>query len=131
VHDLGYIDSGLTSSMEMVAVCDEIIAMARTVSRGIATDDVHLALDVIHDVGIGGNYMAAEHTARHFRTEHFLPGLLDRRNFDNWQQDGRKSLEDRANERVLEILKSHRPAPLPDAARETIDRVLARAAART
>ncbi|HUU54139.1 MAG TPA: trimethylamine methyltransferase family protein [Armatimonadota bacterium] len=130
VHDVGYIESGLTSSMEMIAVCDEMIAMARMLFRGIPVDDEHLALDLVEEVGIGGQFYATEHTAKFFRTDHFLPRLLDRDNYDGWKTKGCRSLEDKANACVLEILASHRPAPVPDGAQEVIASVLARWAAR-
>ena len=116
--------------MEMVTVCDEIIAVARMIFRGIPVDRDHLALDVIHEVGSGGHYLGTDHTARLFRTNHFLARLLDRHNYDKWQQLGARSLEDAANAKVLEILATHHPTPIPEAAQETIDSVLARAAKR-
>ncbi len=131
VHDVGYIESGLTSSMEMIALCDEIVAMARMLFRGIPVDDEHLALDLVEEVGIGGQFYATEHTAKFFRTDHFLPRILDRDNYDGWKAKGCPSLEDKANAFVLETLASHRPAPIPDAAQEVIESVLARAAARS
>jgi len=131
VHDVGYIDSGLTSSMEMVAVCDEMIGMVRMVVRGLPTDDERLATEVIDEVGPAGHFLVTDHTRRFFRSEHFLPGLLERNNYDKWSAAGGKSLEDRANERVLEILASHQPAPLPEGAQGVIESVLKRAAARS
>jgi len=131
VHDVGYIDSGLTSSMEMVAVCDEMIGMVRMVVRGLPTDDERLATEVIDEVGPAGNFLMTEHTRQFFRSEHFMPGLLERNNYDKWSAAGGKSLEDRANERVLEILESHQPAPLPEGAQGVIESVLKRAAARS
>lgn len=131
VHDVGYIEQGLTSSMEMVTVVDEMVAMARMILRGIPTDREHTAVDVIDEVGPGGQFLNTEHTARFFRTDHFLTRLLDRNPFDTWQRNGAKTLEDRANEKVREILATHQPAPLPDGAQQVIENVLKRAAARS
>ncbi len=131
MHDVGYIDSGLTSSMEMIAICHEMIALTRMLFRGIPTDADHLALEVIDEVGAAGHFLATEHTARFFRTDHFLPRLLDRHNFDGWQAKGNRSLEDTANAFVLEVLGSHRPAPIPEGAQEVIASVLARASERS
>ena len=130
VHDVGYLESGLTSCMEMVTVCDEMIGMARMLFRGIPMDAEHFALDLVDEVGIGGLFLATEHTAKFFRTDHFLPNLLDRDNFTNWEAKGRSTLEDKANARVLEILASHRPAALPGPAQDTIASVLERASQR-
>jgi len=130
VHDVGYIESGLTSSMEMITMCDEIIAVVRMIFRGIPMDRDHIALDLIHEVGSGGHYLGTDHTAQFFRTNHFLARLLDRNNYDKWQQLGARSLEDIANAKVLEILATHQPAPIREAAQKVIDAALARAAKR-
>lgn len=131
VHDVGYIEQGLTSSMEMVTIVDEMIAMARMILRGIPTDPDHLALDLIDQVGIGGQFLDAEHTARFFRTDHFLTRLLDRNPYELWQRAGSKTLEDRANHKVLDILAGHEPAPLSPSAQAAVDSALTRAAARS
>jgi len=124
VHDVGYIESGLTSSVEMITIADEIISMLRILFRGIPVDADHLALDVIDEVGPGGHFMVTDHTRHFFQTEHFLPRLLDRSNFQRWSQAGSTDLADRANARVREILASHQPAPLPDKAKSVIEKVL-------
>jgi len=124
VHDVGYIESGLTSSMEMLAMCDEIIAMLRILYTGLPMDKERLAVDVIDEVGPGGHFLVTEHTRRFFRTDHFLPRLIDRSNFQRWTQAGSTDLAGRANTRLREILASHQPAPVPDEAQAVIDEVL-------
>ena len=126
VHDLGYIESGLTSSLEMVVVCDEIIEMLKILCRGVPTDRDRLALDVIDEVGPGGQFLDTDSTLRYFRTEHFMPRLLNRQNFTRWSQSGAQNLADRANARAREILSSHRPPPLPAAATAAIEKIAGR-----
>lgn len=127
VHDVGYLEYGLTSSMEMILYCTELIEMVRTYAKGITCDDVRLAVDLIHEVGPGGHFLDTDHTVKYFRSEHFMPKLMERRNYDAWAQAGGKEMVDKLNERVLEILESHQPAPLSSTAQEAIDKVLARA----
>jgi trimethylamine--corrinoid protein Co-methyltransferase len=126
VHDLGYIESGLTSSLEMVVVCDEIIEMLKILYRGVPTDRDRLALDVIDEVGPGGQFLDTDSTLRYFRTEHFMPRLLNRQNFTRWSQSGAQNLADRANARAREILSSHCPPPLPAAATAAIEKIAGR-----
>lgn len=125
VHDVGYIDSGLTSSMELTLLSDELIQMLRIFVRGIPTDPERLALEVIDEVGPGGHFLDTDHTVKHFRREHFLPKLMERRNYEGWVAGGSKDTAARLNARVLEILAEHQPAPLPQAAQQTITQVLA------
>jgi trimethylamine--corrinoid protein Co-methyltransferase len=79
-------------------------------------------------VGPAGNFLAEEHTVRHFRDEMWLPGpAWTRQAYDLWQSDGGTSFADRLRERVQNILATHRPVPLDEALAREIDRIVARA----
>ena len=112
IHDVGYIESGLIGSYDMLVMSDEIIGMVKHILRGIAVDDEHLALHVIDRVGPGGHYLADEHTLKHFKTEFWYPTLLDRRRWEDWEAAGAKSLGQRVREKVLDIIENFEPEPL-------------------
>jgi len=126
IHDVGYIESGLTTSFEMLVVTNEVIGMVRRFMEGVEINEETLALDVIDKVGPGGNFLAEDHTYRHFR-EHWLPELIDRGNYKSWVEKGKKTLGQRANEKVREILETHIPEPLPEEIREELARIIERA----
>ena len=67
IHDVGYLEQGLTSSAEMMVASDEIIDMVKRILRGIPVDDDSKALGVINDVGPGGHYLAHDHTFERFK----------------------------------------------------------------
>jgi trimethylamine--corrinoid protein Co-methyltransferase len=113
VHDVGYLESGLTSSFEMIALNDTAIQMARHLLKPIVVDEENLALDLIHQVGPGGTFLEEAHTLRHFR-EVWYNDLLDRKNYEGWLEEGCLTMGDRLNQRVKDILHSHRPEPLPE-----------------
>ncbi len=104
IHDVGYLEQGLTSSMEMVVASDEIIDMVKRILRGIPVDDEALALDLFDHVGPGGQFLDQEHTYRHFREEIWQPRLMDRQHWQRWQEGGGRSYRERVHARVLEIL---------------------------
>jgi len=106
IHDVGYIESGLTSSMEMMVASDEIIDMVKRILRGIPVFDDTLALDVIDKVGPGGHFLNEDHTYRRFKTEIWRPKLLDRLNWDNWVAMGKKRYSERVHARVIEVLEA-------------------------
>jgi trimethylamine--corrinoid protein Co-methyltransferase len=112
VHDVGYIESGLTCSYEMIVMGDEIISFVRRMLGGISMEPEALALDVIDRVGPGGNYMGDPHTARHFRKV-WYPRLLDRRGHHAWTEAGEPTAVKTANQVAREILATHTPKPLP------------------
>jgi len=124
VHDVGYIEFGSTSSMEMVVMADEIIRMIRYFVAGLQIDANTLALEATKRVRPGGGYIADKHTLQNFRTAQWMPKLIDRSYFDNWTEDGARDLAARANARARDILAEHTVPPLPEEAEAAITDIL-------
>lgn len=113
IHDVGsYLNFGLTGSLELVTICDEIASMITYLLRGIEVNDDTLALDVISEVGPGGHFLTQKHTIDYLRKEHWMPTLLDRQMRESWVKNGSKDLLERAREKTKEILSNHKPNPL-------------------
>ncbi len=106
IHDVGYLDSGLTSSLDLMVASDEIIDMVKRILRGIPVTPETLALDVMAEVGPGGHFMEHDHTYERFRSEIWRPKLIDRQNWENWNQAGAQRYGERVHDRVIEILES-------------------------
>jgi len=123
VHDVGYLEAGLTTSPETIVFSAEMISMMRRFMGGMTLDAEALALDVIQAVGPGGDFLAADHTFKHFR-EHWQPTLFDRRRAAEWVAKGSQRLGNRLREKTLNIIAEHKPEPLPASVREEIDYVL-------
>jgi trimethylamine--corrinoid protein Co-methyltransferase len=127
IHDVGYVESGLTTSFEMIVLTDELVALADNLMKGIEIDDETLMLDEIHTVGPGGHFMDTDRTLKHFR-DFWYPGLLDRGRREQWLEQGATTLGQRLNARVREIIKDHRPKPLEAAVKQQLQEIVARAA---
>jgi trimethylamine--corrinoid protein Co-methyltransferase len=104
IHDVGYLEQGLTSSPDMMVASDEIIDMVKRILRGIPVTDETKALDVLDEVGPGGHFLEHDHTFKRFKSDIWRPKLLDRHNWDNWALAGKKTHRQRVRERVIEIL---------------------------
>jgi trimethylamine--corrinoid protein Co-methyltransferase len=127
IHDVGYVESGLTTSFEMIVLTDELVALVNNLMKGIEIDDDTLMLDEIHDVGPGGHFMDTQQTLERFR-DFWYPGLLDRGRREQWLATGGTTLGQRLNDRVREIVEHHRPGPLKVDKRQQVQEILARAA---
>jgi trimethylamine--corrinoid protein Co-methyltransferase len=123
VHDVGYLEAGLTTSPEMIVFTAELISMMRRFMAGVRLDAESLALEVIHQVGPGGDFLTADHTLQHFRAL-WQPALMSRQRMDDWVREGGRRLGERLREKTVAILDAHQPEPLPDGVREEIAYIL-------
>jgi len=124
VHDVGYIEYGTTSSMEMLVIADEIIRDARFVMGGMEVSKRTLAREAIHRAKPGGGFLADDHTLDNWKWAQWRPELIDRMRYDRWVKKGSQDMPARANERARQILEEHEVPPLPEAAEKVITRVL-------
>ena len=123
VHDVGYIEYGSTSSMELVVMCDEIIRMTHFVAEEIQVDANTLALDAISQVQPCSGFIAEDHTFENFRTAQWKPSVLDRAQYEGWERAGAKDMYARANQRARAILSDHMVPPLPAEAEAVIKEI--------
>ncbi len=129
VHDCGFMDAGMQGSLQLLSVANDLIGFIRAATRPVQINDETLALDLIDELGPEGNYLAADHTFQHFR-DPFYSQLADKRQYDDWQEQGGSTMEERAAEQVDEILQEHQPEPLPDEVRKALHRIVVREQAR-
>jgi len=124
VHDSGNMEFGLTGSLELVTIADEIVSMIRHTLSGFEITDETLALDVISKVGPGGNYLNQIHTKQWFKREQWYSDLMDRWGRDTWVSKGSKTYQQRVREKTLQILKDHIPEPLPKGVISEMDKII-------
>jgi len=124
VHDVGYLEAGLTTSPEMMVFTAEMIDMISHLMAGMTIDEESLALEVIHQVGQQGDFLSTDHTMNHFR-DFWQPSLYNRKRMEDWIADGSPRLGERLQEKTLSLLEEHQPEPLPDAVNQTVEEILA------
>ena len=125
IHDIGFMDAGLQGSMQMMAICNEILGFLRATTAGVVVNDDTLALDVIEELGPTGTYLGHDHTIRHFK-EPFYSKLIDKNPFSVWQKRGSKSMEERASKMVDDILAKHKTEPLTEEIQKAIHEIVKR-----
>ncbi len=116
LHGGGELENTLAVSYEKILIDDEIIALARRFANGIEVSPETLGFDVIKEIGPQGHFLATDHTMRHFRTEQHMPNLMTRDKYDTWAAAGSQRAEERARDRLKDLLEHYEPAPLPDEA---------------
>lgn len=115
IHDVGYLESGLTGSLESIVLGADMIRWTRQFMSGLQASEQTLALDITEDVGPGGHFLEQPHTLEHFRETLVPPYVLDRDGYDQWKAGGGKGYGARARDLARELVNEHRPDPMDDA----------------
>lgn len=110
VHNVGTTYHGGTRSLELIVFIDEIIGMYKVLMGGLPINNETLPIDIIESIGPKGNYLSHSHTLKHFR-EFWLPTIFDR---SASKEEGIKDCEELLREKTIEIVKTHKPKPLPE-----------------
>ncbi len=114
------LELGVSFDFAQLVMDNEIFRMVKKVIGGIEIADHKLALEVIHEVGPGGQFISHEHTYNNFRKEQSQSKLIDRQNRTGWLNSGATTMTERAYEEANAILASHQPEPLPSATVQTL-----------
>jgi trimethylamine--corrinoid protein Co-methyltransferase len=125
VHDVGFMDSGMQSSLPLIVIANDTIGWLRAATAGVPVDEETLALDVIDELGPTGDYLSHEHTMRHYK-EPFYSDLVDKGSYSQWERRGATTMEKRAGQKVEETLAGHQPEPLPPDVQQDIRKIVER-----
>ncbi|MCB0033144.1 MAG: trimethylamine methyltransferase family protein, partial [Anaerolineales bacterium] len=129
VHSTGWLESGLTVSLEKYVMDAENLAMMQHFLQGPEWDGNVFALDAIEEVGPAGHHFGTAHTQARF-TDAFYPSFLhDRRNFGLWAEQGSEDIVRRAHRLWQEIVKQYEQPPLDAAVQAELAAFIARRAA--
>jgi trimethylamine--corrinoid protein Co-methyltransferase len=124
IYGLGMLEMGMTLSLGQLVIDDEIAAMVKRVVSGVSVEDDVMGVDLIKKIGIGGNFLTQKHTLDYLASEQTQSTIIDRRMRGAWEKRGSKSLIQSANERAIELLKTHKPLPLPEGVAEELRKIV-------
>jgi trimethylamine--corrinoid protein Co-methyltransferase len=120
IYGAGMLDLGITFDFAQFVIDNEIYKMIRKVINGIKIDDEKLAIDLIKEIGPGGELVSHPHTFQNFKAEQSCTGLFDRSMREAWIAEGKKDLAERAYAKAKEIIATHKVPALPDGVEATI-----------
>lgn len=127
LHSAGILETYMVASYEKFILDDEICGMCKRIKRGENITQERLAVDLISEVGPGGEYLTHAHTFRNFRSEFYQPLIEERGKYGPWYRSGALAMEQRANAKWKEILANYTEPELPpDVARDLrqfVDRI--------
>ncbi len=107
---MGYLRS---FDIREVVIENEIISRIKHMVKGINFDEESIPLDQMIETGFGAtgaSFLKTVHTKKYYKSEQWKrSSLTSALNADKWIDKGQKSLLDRSEERVQEILEKHEP----------------------
>jgi trimethylamine--corrinoid protein Co-methyltransferase len=123
IYGLGMLEMGITFDLAQLVIDDEIAEMIKFAVQGIPVNDKTLSVDIIKEMGIGKDYLSHESTLNHMKSQSRAQ-LMDRRMREDWEADGSKNIYQRAHARMMDILKTYEPPPLPESVRQDIREIV-------
>jgi len=126
IYGAGMLESGMTCDLGQMVMDNEAIALIRQLVAGVPVNDETLAVDLIEQVGPGGEFISTDHTLRHMR-EASQPRLFDRSVRAAWEAAGATDLAMRARDEARRVLAEHVVEPLPNDVLEQIDHIVVQA----
>lgn len=104
---------------------DDVANLIGRTIEGFTVDDERLALELIKKVGpVPGSFLNTHHTRIYWKDEYFVPIVADRLSYPEWLKQGKKSIIERAEEKMEEILSVHKPMPLTPQEESDIEKIL-------
>lgn len=107
LHAGGILESYMSFSLEKLIIDDEICGMVRRFIKPTVIDDEALAVQLIHEVGPGGQYLTTDHTYLNFRKEFWQPTMSNRDTYDQWRLNGSVPMLTQAEKRVNEVIDNY------------------------
>ena len=126
IHGAGWLEGGLTASLEKFILDIEMLQMFAELFQPVAFSEDEMAFEDIREVGPGGHFFAAPHTMSRYQSAFYAPLVSDWRNFGQWTEDGSKTATERANLIWKRTLAAFTPPPLDPGRAEALADFVAR-----
>ena len=123
LNGAGTLNGSKIFSLQELIMDAEIYSIVAKVAEGIEVTDETLAVDLIKEIGPGGNYLAAKHTRKHMGRI-WRPTVYDRKPYGAWFESGKKGAFEEATEAARWILKNHEVKPLDPKVKEEFTKII-------
>lgn len=124
----GTYECGLTSSLELLCIDNELAGMILRGMNGINVDENSLALkeimDVMDGLNKGAHFLGRRHTAENIKNELFIPSLSERNTRKTWIKKGAQDLLEKAHNITVKILANHQSYELSFKIEDAIDKYI-------
>ena len=115
LHAAGWLEGGLALSFEKLILDGDQLGAMEVYGRGIDMSENGQAMEAFRTNPPGEHFLGNGHTFANFETAFWRSDLADNNSFEQWDEDGRKTSAQRANERWHQMLSDYQEPELDDA----------------
>ena len=126
IYGSGMLELGVTFSMEQLVIDNDIIAMEKKAMEGVLINEETLAVDAIKEIGVGNDFLGHITTMNNIELASD-PMIFDRYMIGDWRNAGCKDAVDVAHAIVVDILKNHKVAPIPEKQLKAMEAIVKKA----
>ena len=114
LHAAGWLEGGLASCYEKFMMDIDQLGMQQKLAAGVDLSENGQAMDAIREVGPGSHYLGCSHTQANFQSAFYRSSIADNNSYEQWQAEGEKRAEVRANELARRWLETYEAPPLDE-----------------
>ncbi len=104
----GMLDFENCQSLQKLVLDNEIAGMCSRMTRGIRPKNDFPIVPLMTELLGESHLLISSHTLENLRSEHYFPGpVIDRLNHSRWSDEGGKTLGQRANEIIKQLINGH------------------------
>ena len=120
------LELGVTFSMEQLVIDNDIISMEKKAMEGVVINEETLAVDAIKEIGVGNDFLGHMSTMNNIELASD-PLIFDRFMIGDWKNAGSKDAVEIAHEIVVDVMKNHKVAPIPEKQLKAMEAIMKKA----
>jgi trimethylamine--corrinoid protein Co-methyltransferase len=121
LHTAGWLEGGLVMGYEkFIMDCDQA-GMLAVLAIGVDLSENGQALSAIEEGGPGSHYLGGAHTQANFREAFYRSPINDSNSYEQWKEDGKLDLTQRANASYKKQLEEYVAPELDPAIDEALN----------
>ena len=126
LHTAGWCEGGLAMSYEKFVMDADQAAMMGRLLEGPDMSENGQAMDALREVGPGNHFLGCAHTQANFETAFYRSPLADNNSFEQWESEGSKTMEERANEYYKKLLNQYEAPAIDEGKKEALEEFVAK-----
>jgi len=119
-HSAGWLEGGLSMGYEKFVMDLDHCGMMLKMAGGIPVDKESFGREAYLQTEPGGNFLATDHTMKHFKRANYQSMLGDAGSYEQWIENGSLTLEQRANSRWKTMLEEYQAPEIDPAIDEAL-----------